>query len=285
MNEPSQRRDSGKSQRILSGRVMMIGAPGDYSPDETLATDREAGLSGRSSNVATGSSAVRIARSIGMDILQGRMQPGERLPIEADLLAWFGISRTVLREAFKILTAKGLLIARTKVGTVVRDRRHWNFFDADVLAWRIDLGLDEDLMRSLREARLAVEPYSAMLAAERATDADISEMRASIQSMRDAIGDRDRFAQADLRFHRAVAAASSNFLLNSFSTVIETALVCATLLLPLENEELREEAVERHQGLLDALIKRNGAKAAELMTDMIGFGAKVGESPSGSGGG
>jgi DNA-binding FadR family transcriptional regulator len=213
-----------------------------------------------------------------MDILRGTIQPGQTLPPEDEILKRYCISRTVLREALKTLSAKGLTVSKTRVGTVVRGRQSWNFFDADVLAWRIDVGFDAKLLQSLREARLAVEPFAARLAAERATPADLDELADSIRRMWEAVGDRQLFARADLQFHRAVAAASGNFVLGSFSAVIETALVGATLLLPLEDDALRVEAVRRHEELLNAISRKKADRAARLMSDMIGFGASVGES-------
>jgi GntR family transcriptional regulator, galactonate operon transcriptional repressor len=228
-----------------------------------------------------GSTAGRVARAIGMNILAGDIAPGEKLPAEEALLGRFRVSRTVLREALKTLSAKGLTASKTRVGTVVRDRHDWNFFDADVLAWRIDIGLDVELLQALREARLAVEPFAARLAAERASADDLAAMADSIGQMRAAVGDRAKFASADLQFHRTLAAASGNFVLGSFSAVVETALVCATLLLPLENDLLRAEAVERHEELLAAVAARKPDRAARLMADMIGFGAKIGDKPAG----
>jgi DNA-binding FadR family transcriptional regulator len=231
----------------------------------------------RGSDVVKGSAASQVARALGMDILRGTVAPGQTIPPEEEILKRFSISRTVLREALKTLSAKGLTVSKTRVGTVVRDRHSWNFFDADVLAWRIDIGFDAGLLQSLREARLAVEPFAARLAAERATQADLAELADSVRRMREAVGDRQLFARADLQFHRAVASASGNFILGSFSAVIETALVCATLLLPLENDALRAEAVGRHQQLLDAIAGKDAEAAADMMSDMIGFGATVGE--------
>jgi DNA-binding FadR family transcriptional regulator len=238
-------------------------------------------LAARGTSLASGSAATRVARLLALDILGGTLKPGDKLPSEEELLARFGISRTVLREAVKTLTAKGLLVSKTRTGTMVRDQQSWNFFDADILAWRIDVGLDEAFLQSLREARLAVEPYAARLAAERATEAELDEMRQSVAGMQDALDDRQKFALADLRFHRAVAAASGNVVLSSFAAVIETALVCSTLLLPLEKLRLRSEAVALHQTLLDAIEARHADVAAKLMFDMISFGAKVGE-PAGA---
>lgn len=219
-----------------------------------------------------GSAANRIARQFGIEILRGVFTPGEKLAREEELLKRFQVSRTVLREAFKILGAKGFVTAKTRVGTTVRESSSWNYFDADVLAWRISAGLDEDLLRTLREARLAVEPFAARLSAERASESDFAEMDAAIGLMREALSDRKLFAEGDLRFHRAVAGSTHNFLLSSFSSVVETALVCSTLLLPLEDESLRSEAVRRHADLRDAIAERDGDRASQLMRDMIAFG-------------
>jgi len=99
-----------------------------------------------------GSASGKVARRLGVDILRGHLKRGDKLPSEQGLLARFGVLRTVLREAVKILSAKGFLQAKTRVGTAVRDRENWNFFDAEVLAWRISAGLDADLLQTLREA-------------------------------------------------------------------------------------------------------------------------------------
>jgi DNA-binding FadR family transcriptional regulator len=231
----------------------------------------------RGSDRVSGSAADRVARALGMEILRGTIEPGQTLPPEDEILRRYSVSRTVLREALKTLAAKGLTVSKTRVGTVVRDRQNWNFFDADVLAWRIDIGFDATLLQSLREARLAVEPFAARLAAERATPADLAELADSVERMRQAVGDRQLFARADLQFHRAVAAASGNFVLGSFSAVIETALVGATLLLPLEDDALRSEAVGRHEELLNTIAAKDADGASRLMAEMIGFGALVGE--------
>jgi DNA-binding FadR family transcriptional regulator len=238
-------------------------------------------LAARGANHVSDSAATRVARHLALDILGEKLKPGDKLPQEEELLARFGISRTVLREALKTLTAKGLLVSKTRTGTTVRDKQSWNFFDADILAWRIDVGLDEAFLQYLREARLAVEPFAARLAAERASAPELEEMRQAVVGVRDALDDRQLFALADLRFHRAVAAASGNFVLSSFAAVIETALVCSTLLLPLEKIRLRSEAVALHQDLLDAIEARKPDVAGQLMFDMISFGAKVGE-PAGA---
>src|ERR1700722_18840626 len=74
-----------------------------------------------------------LVEEIGLRILSGDYIPAEALPIEPDLMLELGVSRTVLREAVKILAAKGLLESRGKLGTRVRERRHWNLLDPTIL--------------------------------------------------------------------------------------------------------------------------------------------------------
>ena len=113
------------------------------------------------------SNHAEVARSVGVDIIAGRYAEGGRLPGDAELTARFGVSRPVLRESVKTLVAKGLLTTKARVGTVVRERGAWNMFDADVLAWHLDAGIDRRFLNDLAEIRLAVEPRAAALAAGR----------------------------------------------------------------------------------------------------------------------
>src|SRR5215510_3242786 len=140
----------------------------------------------------------QVARSIGIDIIAGRFAEGVRLPGDAELTATFGVSRPVLRESVKTLVAKGLLTTKARVGTVVRERAAWNMFDADVLAWHLDAGIDKRFLNDLAEIRLAVEPRAAALAAAHRTEADIVELQRSMDRMRQEASDSVGFAEADL---------------------------------------------------------------------------------------
>ena len=95
------------------------------------------------------SNHAEVARSIGVDIIAGRYAEGMRLPGDAELTAMFEVSRPVLRESVKTLVAKGLLSTKARVGTVVRERGAWNMFDADVLAWQLDAGIDKRFLSDL----------------------------------------------------------------------------------------------------------------------------------------
>ncbi len=76
-----------------------------------------------------------LAQDIGARILKGEFAPGSLLPREAEWGRSFGVSRTAVREAIKMLMAKGLIVSRPKIGSRVQPRSSWNLLDRDVLAW------------------------------------------------------------------------------------------------------------------------------------------------------
>lgn len=100
----------------------------------------------------------QVVAAIGQAIVGGHFSPNQLLPREAELMAEFSISRTSLREAIKVLAAKGLVETRQRVGTWVRPREEWNVFDSELLAWHHAQGLDEAIMRDLIELRQILEP-------------------------------------------------------------------------------------------------------------------------------
>src|SRR5882724_11709680 len=79
----------------------------------------------------------RIVHDLGMRIVAGVLLPGQRLPAEAALLADYEVSRPVLREATRVLVAKGLVLSRQRAGATVRLRSDWHLLDPDVLYWLI----------------------------------------------------------------------------------------------------------------------------------------------------
>ena len=214
-----------------------------------------------------------IVRALGEDILSGRFPPGDKLPPEQDLLERFGVSRTSLREALKTLTAKGLLVVKTRVGTKVSERIRWNLFDPEVLAWKVSAGMDADFRRHLAEVRRAVEPATAELASLHRTDEDLAAMRQAITAMREETASEHGFARADLSLHLAIGAASKNPMLRSVASVIETALLEAfTLSPPTRASDLHRETVDAHARIVDRIEARDGPGAAAAMLAVIDAG-------------
>ena len=208
-----------------------------------------------------------IAAILGSEILSGERQPGSKIGEEQ--LERFGASRVLLREVTKTLVAKGMVAAKSRVGTIVLRPEYWNWFDHDVLSWRVRLGLDRGFFRHLTQMRSAVEPATAALAATERTDDDLKAMREAVAAMHGASDDRQAFARADLAFHIAVAAASGNPLFRAFTGVVETALgAYFTLSTPRESGAMRAIA-ERHAAIADAIEAGDGEAAARAMHVVI----------------
>ncbi|QQV77343.1 FadR family transcriptional regulator [Sphingomonas aliaeris] len=219
------------------------------------------------------SSHDQVARTLGVEILGGLYKPGEKLPVEADMLARFGVSRTVLREAFKTLTAKGLIVSKTRVGTVVLDSAHWNFFDAAVLGWKVSQGFDIAFVRDLADVRRAIEAAAAAAAAKRCSPEDIAELRRCLARMDAATASASDFALADLDFHKTVGRASGNVLMRSLAAVVETALLASfRMSSPVREAEEHAASVAGHRRIIDAIEAGDADEAATAMRDIIGHG-------------
>jgi len=151
------------------------------------------------------------------------------LPSEADLGARFVVSRTVVREAVKLLAAKGMVVSRPKTGTRVRPRADWNLLDPDVLAWQHELGPSEEFLLNLCEARLIIEPAAGRLAAVRATEEEIVALEAWYHCMARAVNDVETYIEADMRLHNAIVAAAHNETLQQINKMIAVALRASLL--------------------------------------------------------
>ncbi|ODN71668.1 FadR/GntR family transcriptional regulator [Methylobrevis pamukkalensis] len=222
-----------------------------------------------------------VTRTLAIDIISGRYPEGAGLPRDAELSAMFNVSRTVLRESMKTLSAKGLIAAKAKVGTRVRERAAWNMFDPDLLAWHLEAGIDKRFMRDLADIRLAVEPRTAALAAERRTEEMVVAIRDWLARMHAAPSDSADFADADLALHLEIATASGNPFMRSIGAVIEAALRASfRLSAPVEDGD-RKATLAAHGAIVDAIAAGDGQGAADAMTEVIFNGLRRhGSTPS-----
>jgi len=212
----------------------------------------------------------QVTRSLGMDIVGGRLKVSVSIPAESALRARFGVSRTVLREAIKTLAAKGLVESRTRVGTRVLPTACWNMFDADVLSWRLALGYDAAIRDDIEEIRLALEPRAAALAAQRRTRFDLMELRTWISRMRRPGHTPRSYAEADLGFHLAVGDASDNALMRSIAAIIEVALLTSKMASSdADDPALLDQCVPAHEAILNAIAAQDSEAAAIAMQGVI----------------
>jgi len=215
-----------------------------------------------------------VVHDIGVRILSGDLKPGDPLPVEDLLGDAAGVSRTVVREAIKVLAAKRLVEPRPKTGTRVRPRRDWNLLDPDVLAWQVEAGLDGDFLEQALELRRIFEPAAARLAATRATDEELAALRHAYEEMIVA-DDFDAFIAPDLRFHALVLEASHNELLERLSSIFGAVL--RTLFLQSlsalgghsRDSFRRSGAKQRHKSIVTALEARDPEAAERAVLRLI----------------
>lgn len=223
----------------------------------------------------------RVAHELGFAIVSGRYKQHSLLPGDAQLTAQFGISRTVLREAVKTLTGKGLLQSKARVGTRVRDRTDWNLFDPDVLIWHTQGGLDRSFLQFLGEMRLALEPEAAALAARRRNAEQLAELYAHVQRMGAKGVTIGEFVAADVDLHLGVAAAAGNPFLKSISTLIEVALRSALLRSsPTDERTGVRRSAAKHKAIVDAIASRDADGARKAMRSVIEEGMRHSLSPA-----
>jgi DNA-binding FadR family transcriptional regulator len=152
------------------------------------------------------------------------MFPGDTLPNEADLSDAYDVSRTVMREALKGLAARGLVDSRTRVGTTVCPRSRWKLLDADVLSWIVQSDRRRRTLREAMELRLVVEPVAAQWAAERANAPAVARIEDGFHQLREAVGDRKAWTNADAVYHKSILIAGHNELVTNLVSTLHSVL-------------------------------------------------------------
>lgn len=211
----------------------------------------------------------RVLRDLGQRIVFCEFSAGSPLPPQEECCALLGVSRSVLREALRVLAAKGFVDARPKAGTYVRPREAWNFLDLDVLEWRLGTSEADRVIDQLYELRQMVEPLAASLAASLAKLADFQRMGQAYDAMV-AAGDDERIVEPDLIFHRAIIAASGNELFGALGRVVESALL-VSFRIGSGNPQGQDRSLEMHKAILDAIVERDAAVARLAMQNLIDY--------------
>lgn len=203
----------------------------------------------------------KIVDQIENRILNGNLEPGDKLPPEHELAKQFCVSRTSIREAMKALSQKGLIVVQPGRGTFVIDSTSSamrNSIDLFVKIGSIDGIVD------LVDVREILEPEIAAMAAERATPDQITDMTEAVEAMDKAMDNPEAFIEADLDFHLALAKATHNTLI----PILIDALIDL-----LREHRVRAASVkggiERsqpyHKQILEAVTNRDADQAREIM--------------------
>lgn len=206
----------------------------------------------------------QIIEEIKKSIIDGRLEPGDRLPSERELADKMGVCRTTIREALKGVEAMGI-ITRTNEGTVVND--YLSSIFSDPLTQKLILKALS--YKDLIEVRRTLEVEMVALAAERAKDEDIQKLQDALAGMHaEQPMNLDKFVEVDIAYHQAIAEATQNLVFQElFNTVRE--LMWEQQMKVVEDEGILHHSLSYHKKILDAIINRDKEQAKKLMTEHL----------------
>ncbi|PLX90825.1 MAG: FadR family transcriptional regulator [Desulfuromonas sp.] len=210
-----------------------------------------------------------IVEQIKAMIAKGQLKPGDRLPSERDLATMLGVSRPSVREAIMVLEAMGFLDSRQGGGTFVRALTEASI--TNPLAKLVEQR-DPQVLRSLAEVRMGLESWSAFLAAQRASEEDIEEIRRLYQVMEQQADKGGWSSEVDADFHYAITAASHNSLqmhvLDSVHSLFHATIQVALVEFYRQKGHIRL-LLEHHRAIMDAIAARQPEVARQKMMEHL----------------
>jgi DNA-binding FadR family transcriptional regulator len=209
-----------------------------------------------------------IAREIGVAIVSGRYRPGHILDGEVEASSRRRVSRTAYREAVRILSAKGLVHSKPRIGTRVSALGQWHLLDPDVLMWAFSGEPASEVLHGLFELRSIVEPAAAALAATRRSQQHLDEMRRALDEMAKHTLHVEAGRIADQEFHASLLAATANPFVVSLTKGV-TAAVNALTEFKQRIAPLRRDPVPDHLRVYDAIAAKDADRARTAMRELI----------------
>jgi DNA-binding FadR family transcriptional regulator len=210
----------------------------------------------------------KLARELGLLIVSGRYRVGQLLETEMEASERYKVSRPAYREALRMLSAKGLVEARPKVGTRITPKERWHLLDPDVLAWMFQAEPDDQMLRALFELRLIIEPEAAALAAQRRTVDQMARMGQALAVMTQQTLATEKGRAADQDFHAALIEASGNPFLRTLSSSVSAAVAWTTKLKQRVRPLVRDP-IPDHARVFDAIATQDGDGARAAMTELL----------------
>ena len=215
-----------------------------------------------------------VVQQLTEAIVRGEIPSGSSLPTEPRLIEQLGVSRTVVREALKVLETKGLVETKHGRGTVVLHRDHWNLLDPDVLAAELEEDDSGRLFEDLTRVRIALEREAAQRAAVRASKEQLRDMEALVGKMRGMVRSPEEYLDADVRFHDMVTLASGNRVAKAVMRSIEEPLKHSRRVTNRIPGGV-EKAQEFHEAIFEQLRRRNAKNAGDAMQNHLLWSWKV----------
>lgn len=210
-----------------------------------------------------------LVTALGTAIVSGQYPPGRVLNLDG-VSAEHAVSRSVAREAIRVLESMGMVESRRRVGITVQAAEKWNVFDPMLIRWRLEVGDRTAQLVSLSELRLGFEPAAAALAARRASPHQCRTMAAAVSDMvtHGRAGDLEAYLVADKLFHQTLLEASGNEMFRALNGVVAEVLTGRTqhAMMP---ERPNLEAIALHDEVARAIRMGEEQQAERAMRAII----------------
>ena len=210
----------------------------------------------------------RVTNELGKSIIAGKYGEGSGLPTEAQLCDEYGISRTAVREAVKMLAAKGLISSRPRQGIRVEPPENWNLYDTSVLRWMLESSPSLLVLKEFLQMRLAIEPQAAALAARHGSPEAIAQIEKALLEMDNAAQTHGSIHEPDLAFHTAILLASGNRFFYQLRDFITTALNVSFQYTTNAKDSLQTIA-DQHRKIYLAIKSGEAERAKNMMAYLI----------------
>ena len=214
------------------------------------------------SNIKSKLLAEQVQEQIYQYILEQQYETGSRIPNEFQLASRFGVGRSTIREAVKLLISRGVLEVRRGSGTYVVSTAPTDLDPLGLLRFEDKMGLALDLAN----VRLMLEPGIAEMAALNATEEDIQKLRELCDVVEHKILAGESYIQEDIAFHTCVVACAKNKVVEQLIPIIDTAVL---MFVNVTHTQLKEETIRTHRNVVNAIADHDpiGARGA-MMTHM-----------------
>jgi DNA-binding FadR family transcriptional regulator len=210
----------------------------------------------------------RVTHELGRAIVCGDYGPEDGFPTEAELCLKFGVSRTAVREAVKMLSAKGLLVSKPRQGIRIRPQEHWNILDSDLLKWSLQGKPTRTVLKEFFQMRIAIEPEAAALGARFSQPRHRAAIAEALERMHNAPAESADARKADVDFHVAILYSTENRFYIRMRDFIRTALdVSIRFTTPAVRNY--EDTLDAHTKVLRAIDHGDPERARSSMRMLI----------------
>lgn len=213
---------------------------------------------------------MQVVNELGMRIAQGSLPVGGTLPIEDKLCEEFSVSRTVIREATKVLSGKGMVHSRPKLGTFIQERKNWNMLDPDILLWEVEVGDKESALQNIMDVREAIEPQAAKLTALRGNEELLTALKSLLDTMQNNIEDTvEKFVETEEAFHETLVNGSGNLVIMQIVSTLRQAHVLCRKEHVLATD--RHVLMNYYRDIVVSLENKDGEKAFQTMSQLLQY--------------